>query len=122
VGAVTAAAMVMRREVFEEVGGFDAESLTVAFNDVDLCIRIRNRGLMVLWTPEARLVHHESVSRGRDTSPTASARFAAEIEVMRSRWAPLLDSGDPFHSPNLANDREDGSLAFPPRYEPVWLD
>jgi GT2 family glycosyltransferase/2-polyprenyl-3-methyl-5-hydroxy-6-metoxy-1,4-benzoquinol methylase len=90
--AVTAACMMMRREVFEAVGGFD-EELKVAFNDVDLCLRIRQLGLRNLVTPYAQLYHHESASRGFSLDPV-------EVGFMKSRWGALL-SNDPFYNPNL---------------------
>ncbi len=105
--AVTAACMLMRREVFEEVGGFDEENLPVAFNDVDLCLRIRERGYWIVYTPYAELYHHESVSRGRDD--VYSDRFRKEIELMRERWGPQLDK-DPFYNPNLSLEAVDFSV------------
>ena len=108
VSAVTAACLVVRREVFDAVGGLD-EGLTVAFNDVDFCLRVRAAGYLNLWTPFARLVHHESVSRGRDFTPAKAKRFADEYAAMQRRWgAQLLN--DPYYSPHLTYDREDFSL------------
>ena len=108
VGAVTAACLVVRREVFEAVGGLD-EGLTVAFNDVDFCLKVRAAGYLNLWTPFAELIHHESVSRGRDLTPAKARRFAAEYATMQRRWgAQLLN--DPYYSPHLTYDREDSSL------------
>ncbi|MCP5305430.1 MAG: glycosyltransferase [Chromatiaceae bacterium] len=107
--AVTAACMVMRREVFEQIGGFDAEHLGVAFNDVDLCLRIREQGYRNLWTPYAELYHHESATRGAENTAEKQARFGKEIAYMKSRWgAGLLR--DPAYNPNLTLDREDFSL------------
>ena len=77
--AVTAACMLLRKSVFEEVGGFDEDNLRVAFNDVDLCLRIRERGYSIIYTPYAKLLHHESVSRGYKGDP-------AEVLYMRRRW------------------------------------
>ena len=77
VSAVTAACLVIRREVFDAVGGLD-EGLTVAFNDVDFCLKVRAAGYLNLWTPFAELVHHESVSRGRDLTPAKAKRLADE--------------------------------------------
>jgi len=114
--AVTGACLLVRREVFEEVGGFD-EGLAVAFNDVDLCLRIRERGYRILWTPFAELYHREGASRGRDT--IESARFLGEIQFMRERWGERLFH-DPAYNPNLTLDREDFSLAFPPRVSKPW--
>jgi GT2 family glycosyltransferase len=108
VSAVTAACVLVRREVFEQVGGFD-ESLTVAFNDVDFCLKVRAAGYLNLWTPFAELIHHESVSRGRDLTPTKARRFGDEYATMQRRWgADLLN--DPYYSPHLTYDREDFSL------------
>lgn len=106
--AVTAACLVVRREVFDQVGGLD-ESLTVAFNDVDFCLKVRAAGYLNLWTPFATLVHHESVSRGHDVTPAKARRFADEYVAMQRRWgAELLH--DPYYSPHLSYDREDFSV------------
>ena len=77
--------------MFDEVGGLD-EGLTVAFNDVDFCLRVRAAGYLNLWTPFAELIHHESVSRGRDLTPAKARRFAGEYATMQRRWgAELLE-------------------------------
>ena len=108
VSAVTAACLVVRRDVFDAVGGLD-EGLTVAFNDVDFCLKVRAAGYLNLWTPFAELIHHESVSRGRDFTPAKARRFADEYATMQRRWgAQLLN--DPYYSPHLTYDREDFSL------------
>jgi len=108
VSAVTAACLLIRREVFDQVGGLD-EGLTVAFNDVDFCLRVRAAGYLNLWTPFAELIHHESVSRGRDLTPAKAKRFADEYATMQRRWGADLLS-DPYYSPHLTYDREDFSL------------
>jgi GT2 family glycosyltransferase len=105
VSAVTAACMVLRKSVWHSVNGLDAESLAVAFNDVDFCLRLRARGLRILYTPYAELIHHESASRGDDLSPEHRARFHRECQTMRDRWAAQLDN-DPFYNPNFS--RQDG--------------
>jgi GT2 family glycosyltransferase len=108
VSAVTAACLLVRRAVFAQFGGFD-ESLTVAFNDVDFCLKVRAAGHLNLWTPVAELIHHESISRGRDLTPAKARRFADEYATMQRRWgADLLN--DPYYSPHLTYDREDFSL------------
>ncbi|MCF3652114.1 glycosyltransferase [Synoicihabitans lomoniglobus] len=112
--AVTAACLVIRRAVFEEVGGFDADKLAVAFNDIDFCLRVRAAGYWNVWTPFAELYHHESASRGVEDSPDKLDRFAGEIAVMRQRWARTLDR-DPAYNPNLTGLYEDFTLATPPR-------
>lgn len=97
--AVTGACMMLRRAVFEEVGGFD-EELDVAYNDVDLCLRIILRGYYIVWTPHAVLYHHESASRGNH-QPERNIRYFCE------KWRDFLDRGDPFYNSNLALDRSD---------------
>jgi GT2 family glycosyltransferase len=108
VSAVTAACLVIRRDVFDAVGGLD-ETLTVAFNDVDFCLKVRAAGYRNLWTPFAKLVHHESASRGRDLTPAKAKRFVAEYAAMQRRWGAAL-LNDPYYSPHLTYDREDYSL------------
>ena len=119
VSAVTAACLLMPARHFAAVGGFDAEHLAVAFNDVDLCLRLRRAGLRVLWTPQAVLHHWESKSRGSDLAPARRAGFEAEIATMQTRWADALWS-DPFFSPNLSLETTEPALAFPPRVERPW--
>jgi glycosyltransferase involved in cell wall biosynthesis len=121
VSAVTAACLCLRREVFDEVGGMDEQHLAVAFNDVDLCLKIRARGYDVVWTPLAELYHHESATRGPDHDPVAAARFQREISVMRERWGSLLDN-DPFYGPNFDRGHGDYRLASPPLRAPPWSD
>lgn len=105
--AVTAACLVVRRSVYEEVGGLDGQ--LHAFNDVDFCLRVRAAGYRNVWTPYAELVHHESLRRGAETSPAEKQRFDAEIGLMKKRWAALLDA-DPMYSPNLSLEQEDFSF------------
>ena len=107
VSAVTAACLLVRREIYQSVGGLDGENLTVAFNDVDFCLRVREAGYANVWTPHAELYHYESVSRGADTDPEKVARFQGEIRYMQDHWDL---SHDPFYSPNLTRVREDFSL------------
>jgi len=118
VSAVTAACLVIRRLIYEEVGGLDEEHLRVAFNDVDFCLRVRELGYRNLWTPYAELYHHESVSRGAEDTPEKQMRFTAEIEYMKSRWGDKLRN-DPVYNSNLTLDHEDFSLAWPP-YRNLW--
>lgn len=113
--AVTAACMVVRRSVYEQVGGLDEVNLPVAFNDVDFCLRLGEAGWRVVWTPFAELTHHESVSRGADTGARAEG-FAREVAYMHERWGDLLRR-DPAYNPNLTLEHQDFGLAFPPRVE-----
>jgi GT2 family glycosyltransferase len=106
--AVTAACLMIRREAFEAAGGFD-ESLPIAWNDVDFCLRLRAAGYRNVYLPHARLVHHESVTRGRDTTPERRRRTALEVARLRSRWR--IDSvPDPYYNPALTLVREDASV------------
>jgi O-antigen biosynthesis protein len=118
--AVTAACLIIRRQVFEDAGGFNETSLAIAFNDVDLCLRIREKGYQNVWTPHAELFHHEQASRGYDDTPEKESRFEKESEYMRQYWGELL-LNDPAYNPNLALDREPFTLAFPPRVRKPWL-
>ena len=109
VSAVTAACLLVERAVYEEVGGLDEARFAVGYNDVDFCLRVAAAGYRNLWTPFAEMVHHESLSRGRDLSPRTAERFNREVAALRERWgARLLD--DPYGSPNLTVDAEDGSI------------
>ena len=107
--AVTAACMMLRKAVFEEVGGFD-ENLSVAFNDVDLCLRIREKGYLIVYTPYAILYHHESLSRGYEDNPEKQTRFLKEVGYIREKWGHIIDKGDPYYNPNLTLEKEDFSI------------
>ncbi len=100
--AVTAACLLTRREVFQEVGGFDEEHLPVIFNDVDLCLKMRQAGYQIVYTPFAKLYHDESATRRASVEPS-------EAKVLLERW-PELVARDPFYNPNLSRERADFSL------------
>jgi GT2 family glycosyltransferase len=100
--AVTGACLLTRREVFNKVRGFDEEHLPVTFSDVDFCLKIRRAGYLIVYTPFAKLYHHESQSRRPAVEPM-------ETEVMRERWSALL-AADPYYNPNLSRERADFSL------------
>lgn len=117
--AVTAACMMLRRCVFDEVGGMDAEHLPVAYNDIDLCLRIRERGYRIVWTPYAELYHHESASRGKDETPEQRARFSRESSFMQNRWSRWL-ANDPAYNPNLSLQTAWPYLAKLPRGGKPW--
>lgn len=99
--AVTAACMLCRRTTFNAVGGFDQQDLRVAFNDVDLCLKIGKHGQKVVWTPYSIAIHHESLSRGSDFKPDSQPRFFHEIETMRNRWSKELAT-DRFYNPHFS--------------------
>lgn len=108
--AVTAACLLLRRELYWQVGGLNEQALTVAFNDVDLCLKIQAAGYRNLWTPYAALYHFESKSRGREDTPEKKARERAEINYMQQTW-PTQIADDPCYSPHLTRQREDYSIA-----------
>ena len=107
--AVTAACMMVKRSVYEELGGLE-EELKVAFNDVDFCLRAREKGYLVVYDPNVELYHFESKSRGMEDSKEKIRRFQNEIEYMRSHWLELLKKGDPMYNPNLTLTKWDYSL------------
>jgi O-antigen biosynthesis protein len=114
VSAVTAACLVVQRQHYEAVGGMDAAQFPVAFNDVDFCLRLRERGLRNVYTPHALLFHHESATRGSDRDGKRRARFEAERARFVARWGEALRE-DPAYNPNLSLDNELVALAEPPR-------
>ncbi|HJA72120.1 MAG TPA: glycosyltransferase family 2 protein [Candidatus Lachnoclostridium stercoravium] len=98
--AVTAACVMVKRSVFESVGGFSAE-LAVAFNDIDLCMKIRAADKLIVYDPYALLYHYESKSRGLEDTPEKVARFNREIAIFAKKWPDILKNGDPYYNPNL---------------------
>ena len=110
--AVTAACMLVRKTIFDDLGGFD-ENLANNFNDVDFCLRLRERGWEIIWTPYANLIHRESASRGPDSGSEESAQLSREATYMQEKWSEQLWR-DPFYSPNLSHSVA-FTLAWPPR-------
>ena len=109
VSAVTAALVMIPRRVWDEVEGLD-EGYAVAFNDVDLCMKIRAKGHLIVFTPFAEAYHYESKSRGIENTPAKRARFESEIDRFYSKWQDVLDRGDPYYNPNFSLDSEDFSI------------
>lgn len=107
--AVTAACMMVKRSVFDRAGGF-CEALAVAFNDIDLCLNVRNLGKLVVYNPYARLYHHESKSRGMEDTPEKVKRFHEEVCLFAKRHPWIMKKPDPYYNPNLTIDRNDFSL------------
>lgn len=112
--AVTAACLLVKKEIYQEVGGLEEEHLAVAFNDVDFCLKVAQIGYKNIWTPYAECYHHESVSRGSDHTKKSLPRFTSEIEFMSKKWANILPC-DPYFNVNCSLQSEQFSLAFPPR-------
>ncbi|HEV7322528.1 MAG TPA: glycosyltransferase [Ensifer sp.] len=112
--AVTAACLLTRKGLWHRLGGMDERELTVAFNDVDYCLKVREAGLRIVWTPEAAMLHRESVSRGADDTPEKLQRFAREERAMHQRWSDILKA-DPYYNPNLSLIAEEFVLEAHPR-------
>lgn len=107
--AVTAACMMVKKSVYEQVGGFD-EAYAVAFNDVDFCMKIRQAGYLIVYNPYAELNHYESKSRGHEDTQEKIQRFNSEVELFKNRWEQFLQNGDPYYNPNLTLDKNNFSL------------
>lgn len=103
--AVTAACMMVKRNVFQAVGGFD-ENIAVAFNDVDFCLKVRQIGMKVIFIPNVTLYHYESKSRGVEDTPEKLRRYNKEVYILRERWKLFMERGDPFYNHNLTLERE----------------
>ena len=109
ISAVTAACMMVKKTDFDAVGGFD-ETFQVAFNDIDLCMKLRAAGKKIVFTPHAELYHYESKSRGLEDTPEKQFRFEKEIARFKEKWSTQLDAGDPYYSPNLSVKEGDCSI------------
>lgn len=107
--AVTAACMMVKKEIFDAVGGL-SEDLQVAFNDIDFCIKVRDYGKLVVYNPYAELYHYESKSRGLEDTPEKIARFNKEIATLEQHWPDIFRKPDPYYNPNLTLDSQDFSL------------
>ena len=109
VSAVTAACLMIRKRIFEAVGGFD-EKYVYAYHDVDLCLKLREKGYMIVWTPYAELYHYEPKNKGLNTASESQERVQKDIALFQTRWKEILKQGDPYYSPHLTLEREDFSL------------
>ncbi len=119
VSAVTGACLVMRKEIYDQVGGLDAVNLPVAYNDVDFCLRIREQGLRIIWTPFAELLHYESASRGTTVPTGENDNHMQAQNYMRKRWGHTLKH-DPFYNPNFSLEDHYFKFAFPTRRSKPW--
>ena len=109
VSAVTGACLMVKKKVYEAAGGLD-ESFAVSLNDVDFCLKLREMGLLNVFTPFAELYHYESASRGLDDTGEKAERYNAESARFREKWKEVLAAGDPYYNPNFSLDRSDFSL------------
>ncbi|WP_217517099.1 glycosyltransferase [Vibrio metschnikovii] len=114
--AVTAACLLVKKSIFEEVGGLNEQQLKIAFNDIDLCLKITKAGYKNVWTPYAEMYHYESKSRGLEDTPEKQQRFLSEVEYMQKTWGDYI-AYDPYLNPNLNNQSEDFSIAYQPRVD-----
>lgn len=114
--AVTAACLIIRKSIYQAVGGLNETDLKVAFNDIDFCLRVREAGYQNIWTPYADAYHYESATRGLEDTPEKQGRFSNEVNYMIRRWGDILKN-DPAYSPNLTLEHEDFSYAWPPRVQ-----
>lgn len=111
ISAVTAACAMIKKEVYEDVGGLD-ETFRVAFNDIDLCMKVREKNLLIVFTPYVEMYHYESKSRGLEDTPEKQMRFAGEIKHFQMKWEEALKKGDPYYNPNLSLEEGDCSLRY----------
>ena len=109
VSAVTGACLMVKKALFEQVGGLD-ENFAISLNDVDFCLKLRKAGLLNVFTPFCELFHFESVSRGLDDNGEKAERYNRESEAFREKWKKELEAGDPYYNPNFSLDRSDFSL------------
>ncbi len=116
---VTAACLLTKKSVYQSVGGLDEINLRIAFNDVDYCLKVRQQGWKIIWTPFAELYHLESASRGSDLSKANIDRWQSEYNFMRHKWRDVLEY-DPYYNPNLGIADEEFALAQPPRLMHPW--
>lgn len=107
--AVTGACLMVKKALYDEVGGLD-EGFAISLNDVDFCLKLREKGLLNVFTPFAELYHFESISRGLDDQGEKAQRYNRESEKFREKWKTVLEAGDPYYNPNFSLDRSDFSL------------
>lgn len=109
VTAVTAACMMLKKDVYKKVNGLD-ENFEVAFNDVDLCMKIRKENYLIVFNPYAELYHYESKTRGLENTLEKKERFNKEVSIFKSKWSEELKKGDPYYNPNFSLDKSDFSI------------
>ena len=109
VSAVTGACLMVKKALYTEVGGLD-EGFAVSLNDVDFCLKLREKNLLNVFTPFAEMYHYESISRGLDDSGEKAERYNRESAKFREKWKEALEKGDPYYNPNFSLDRSDYAL------------
>ena len=106
---MTAACLMTKKSVFEQVGGMDAD-FQIAYNDIDYCLKVRRSGKLVVYNPFEMLHHYEYKSRGTENTAEKLARYNREVDLFTSRWADIISAGDPYYNPNLTRRYQDFSL------------
>jgi GT2 family glycosyltransferase len=117
--AVTGACMMLRKELYQQLGGMNETDLRVFYNDVDLCLRIRATGKRILWTPDVELIHQEGLTRGVADTAAKQQRFLREIDYMKQKWGAAI-AADPAYNPNFSLGRWSFELASPTRFQKPW--
>ena len=120
--AVTGACLMVKRQIYDEIDGLDEDNLKIAFNDVDFCLRIREKGYLNVFTPYCEAIHHESISRGHEITLEQQERFNREVDYMAMRHGKLLEQGDPYYNHALTLEHEDFSLASPSASAPRSME
>ena len=120
--AVTGACLMVKRQIYDEIDGLDEDNLKIAFNDVDFCLRIREKGYLNVFTPYCEAIHHESISRGHEITLEQQERFNREVDYMAMRHGKLLERGDPYYNHALTLEHEDFSLATPSASAPRSME
>ncbi|MDQ7085333.1 MAG: hypothetical protein Q9M36_10595 [Sulfurovum sp.] len=110
ISCVTAACLMIKKSVYQEIDGMNAVEFKIGYNDVDFNLRVREKGYLNIFTPYAQMYHHESLSRGEDNTPEKIARFQTEKDALFARHKEILTKGDPYYNSNLTLDKEDFSL------------
>jgi GT2 family glycosyltransferase len=110
--AVTGACLMVKKSLYEQVGGLE-ETFEISLNDVDFCLKLREAGLLNVFTPFAQLYHYESISRGLDDQGEKAERYNRESEKFRKKWKEVLEKGDPYYNPNFSLDRSDFAVRIP---------
>jgi GT2 family glycosyltransferase len=105
--ALTGALMMVKKKIYDDLGGFDEQDFAIAYNDVDFCLRAWQAGYRNVFTPYCEAIHHESKSRGYEVTPVKSERFRREMKNFATRYREIIESGDPYHNPNFNKLHDD---------------
>jgi len=115
VSAVSGAMLMVKKQIYVESGGLDEDNLRISLNDIDFCLKLRQKGYLNIFTPFCEAIHHESISRGYEQKPEQKLRFLKEIKYFQHKWKKILEDGDPYYNPNLTLEGEDFSLKRKPK-------